>query len=128
MSDHKITNKKSNKMPNSEKAIVPKSKILDYILSLSHRDGSSKAKFFMLFGFSIDQWKKLENALKDHAIKNNVTKIEQTFFGTRYVIEGSIYTPDNRNPKILSVWFVKKNTDIPCFVTSYPKKERKNDK
>ena len=60
--------------------------------------------------------------------RNNVTKVEQTSFGTRYVIEGFIETPDKRNPKIRSVWFVKKNTEIPCFVTSYPKKERSNDK
>jgi len=115
-------------MPNKEKAVVTRSKVLDYILSLTHRDGSSKAKFFMQFGFSINQWEILVNALKNHAIRNNVTKVEQTSFGTRYVIEGFIETPDKRNPKIRSVWFVKKNTEIPCFVTSYPKKERSNDK
>ncbi|WP_420828293.1 DUF6883 domain-containing protein [Desulfonema limicola] len=38
----------------------------------------------------------------------------------RYVIEGEILSPDGRNPKIRSVWFLKNETDRTSFVTAYP--------
>jgi len=51
------------KLPNHEKAVVPKAKITDYLLSLSHRDGCSKAKFFMLFGFSPERSVRFRNEI-----------------------------------------------------------------
>ena len=40
------------KLPNLEKAIVPREKIVDYLLSFVHKDGRAKAEFFMRFGFT----------------------------------------------------------------------------
>ncbi|MBF0101254.1 MAG: hypothetical protein HQK77_10140 [Desulfobacterales bacterium] len=115
------------KLPNYEKAFVPKEKITNYLLSLIHRDGCSKARFFMRFGFSAEQWETLTRALKFHAGYNEITKTEISYFGTRYIIEGAICSPDRRNPSIRSVWFVENGSDIPCFVTAYPVKGKKND-
>jgi hypothetical protein len=110
------------KLPNYEKAVVPKAKITDYLLSLIHRDGCGKAKFFMRFGFSAEQWEFLAEALKCHAIYNEVAKTEISYFGTRYIIEGTMPSPDRRNPCVRSVWFVESGSDIPSFVTAYPLK------
>lgn len=110
------------KLPNYEKAVIPKAKITDYLLSLGHRDGCSKAKFFIRFGFSLEQWKLLAQALKYHAIHNEISKIEISYFGIRYVIVGTLLSPDRRNPEIRSVWFVKNGAEIPSFVTAYPLK------
>lgn len=40
------------KLPNSDKAIIPKDKLTDYLLSETHPVGSSKAKFFRGLGFN----------------------------------------------------------------------------
>jgi hypothetical protein len=110
------------KLPNYEKALVPKAKITDYLLSLTHRDGCTKAKFFMQFGFSVQQWEILAEALKYHAVSNKIAKTEISYFGIRYIIEGHISSPDKRNPCVRSVWFVENGADIPYFVTAYPLK------
>jgi hypothetical protein len=110
------------KLPNYEKATVPKAKITDYLLSLTHRDGRSKAEFFMRFGFSSEQWEILAESLKCHAVYNEIAKTETSYFGTRYVIEGVIFSPDRRNPSVRSVWFIESGSDIPFFVTAYPLK------
>jgi|SaaInl8_200m_RNA_FD_contig_21_1818565_length_538_multi_4_in_0_out_0_1 hypothetical protein len=110
------------KLPNYEKAIIPKAKITDYLLSLNHPDGCTKSKFFMQFGFSSKHWQIFAEALKYHAQLNELTRTEISYFGIRYVIEGILLSPDRRNPEIRSVWFIKTGADIPSFVTAYPLK------
>ena len=39
------------KLPYAAKARVERKKIVEYLLSFSHPDGSSKAEFFSRFGF-----------------------------------------------------------------------------
>jgi hypothetical protein len=108
------------KLPNAERASIPSQKIIGYLLSFSHRDGRSKAAFFSRFGFAADAWQRLARALRQHAVDHEVSKVEDSPFGTRYVIEGTIVTPDRRNPIIRSVWFIETGEEIPRFVTAYP--------
>jgi len=49
-----------------------------------------------------------------------VTKVELTTFGTRYVVEGLLNTPDSRNPLIRTVWFIETGQTSPQFITAYP--------
>jgi hypothetical protein len=110
------------KLPNYEQAVVPQRKITDYLLSPNHPDGQSKEKFFTAFGFTISDWEGMANALLYHVADCELAKIENSPFGTRYVVEGSILTPDRRNPLIRSVWFIEDGDSIPKFVTAYPLK------
>ena len=111
------------KLPNAEHALVPRAKIVDYLLSPIHPDGSSKAAFFVRFGFTTRAWERMADALVQHARENEIKRTEDSAFGTRHVIEGIIYAPDGRTPFIRTVWFVEDGEDIPRFVTAYPLKE-----
>ena len=51
------------KLPNHEQAVVPRAKIVDYLLSDSHRDGRHKAAFFKRFGYAAESWEGLAQAL-----------------------------------------------------------------
>jgi hypothetical protein len=115
------------KLPNHDAAIVPEAKIVDYLLSLTHRVGRGKAIFFMQFGFVVEEWEKVAEALLAHAADHEIIKTELSPFGTRYVIEGEIETPSERTPMIRAVWFIEKDSDIPRFVTAYPLKEAEDD-
>ncbi|MCX6028453.1 MAG: hypothetical protein NT169_04005 [Chloroflexi bacterium] len=108
------------KLPNGDRAIVPQQKITGYLLSFNHRDGRSKAAFFSRFGFSADAWQGLAKALRQHAVDHEVSRVEDSPFGTRYVVEGVIITPDQRDPVIRSIWFIETDNEIPRFVTAYP--------
>jgi hypothetical protein len=109
------------KLPNFEKAIIPREKITDYLLSPSHRDGRGKAAFFARFGFTAHLWQILAVALLQHAATHEVTKMEASSFGTRYVIEGNLETPDGRAPSVRVVWFIDIGEEIPRLVTAYPR-------
>jgi hypothetical protein len=70
------------KLPNYKNAVISQTKITGYLLSIKHRDGRSKAEFFTQLGFSYDAWEALVKALLQHAADNDVTKIEDSLFGT----------------------------------------------
>ena len=44
------------KLPNADKAIVEREKMVDYLLNAAHRHGASKALFFARFGFRMEAW------------------------------------------------------------------------
>src|SRR5581483_6189013 len=103
------------KLPNYTQARVPQEKLVEYLLSASHPDGSSKAGFFLRFGFTVNEWYILAKALVRHAAEHEVAAVEASPFGTRYVVEGIIITPDRRNPNVRAVWFIESGEEIPRF-------------
>src|SRR5262245_59121938 len=115
------------KLPNLEQAVVPEEKIINYLLSATHRDGRHKAAFFLGFGFRLEVWTELAAALRNHARAHDVVKEEPSPFGVRYVIEGSLAAPDGRAPRVRTVWFIDTGHDVPRFVTAYPLKGTNHD-
>lgn len=111
------------KLPGYESVVVPQRKLTDYLLNEWHEDGRGKALFFERFGYSITNWEALEMALKGHAQTHEVVKVERTPFGTRYVVEGALETPDGRMPLVRVVWFIDLDGGIPRLVTAYPIEE-----
>ena len=110
-----------------DKAQIPESKVVKYLLSSTHRAGKSKAAFFTAIGFIAERWEELAEALRRHAGENTVSEIEETVFGTRYVVDGLLMAPNDRKLKVRSVWFVDKGTDRLRFITAYPLKGDHHD-
>jgi hypothetical protein len=110
------------KIPNCDFAVVSEEKIFKYILNEDHPDGTHKAKFFIKFGFSLRHWGILTESLIDHCKENEVVLTTENEFGTKYIVEGELKTPDNRNPVIRTIWFIEKNDNKPRLITAYPKK------
>jgi hypothetical protein len=110
----------SLKLPNYQQAIVPQKKITHYLLSLTHPDGKSKANFFLKFGFKSDAWEVMAHAFINHVADHELVKTEPSPFGTRYVIEGQLITPDGRNPFVRSIWFITTEDDTPRLISAYP--------
>ena len=115
------------KLPNYEYAVVPRAKVVGYLLSDTHRDGQHKTAFFKRFGFMTVEWERLAQALREHAAEHDVTHVETSSYGQRYIVEGIIRSPDMRNPLIRAVWFVESGEDTPRFVTAYPLRRDADD-
>ena len=101
------------KLPNADQTIVPEAKITRYLLDLTSPKGKSKAVFFRAFGFTIEQWQVMADALKQHAATYEVASTEADEHGTRYVIEGVLNTPDGRNPQVRAVWIIREDETDP---------------
>lgn len=108
------------RLPNAQRARVDREKIADYLLAASHPHGQSKAEFFFKFGFRIAQWQNLADALRIHGASHQVIRIIETNYGTKYIIDGLLETPDGRNPYVRTIWQIDKESDYPRFVTAYP--------
>lgn len=108
------------RLPNQQKAIIPEMKIRGYLLSTSHPYGRYKAAFFKRFGFRAKYWELMDSALRVHAEQYEVVRVEDTKFGSRYIVEGPLRAPDGRAPIVRVVWFIEKGDDHPRLVTVYP--------
>lgn len=82
------------KLPNAHLAIVEEEKIIGYLLNPAHRYGASKARFFLEFGFRLDDWKALARALREHGQQLAVSAERETGFGPRYDVDGPLKTPE----------------------------------
>jgi hypothetical protein len=99
---------------------VAREKITEYRLSLTHEDGKGKAAFFIRRGFASERWEELVAALQEHACGHDVAGVTTNEHGTRYRIEGTLTTPDGRQPLVRSIWIAEHGSAEPKFVTAYP--------
>ena len=100
------------------------SKIQDYLLNVSHPTGRSKARFFLSFGYTIEKWERLKSDLLAHADNFDISIINENRFGTRYIIDCRIASPDGCNPRIRTAWIVTEDMPRPRLITAHPIQKR----
>ena len=69
------------KLPRADQAVVQEAKITTYLLSETHSLG--KAGFFVRFDFQVGDWQVLAEALRAHAVENEVSVTQDSPHGTR---------------------------------------------
>lgn len=111
------------KLPYAAKARVDRRKIVNYLLSPSHPDGASKAKYFGAFGYRPNQWEKFASALKRHGAHGVVGSSVDSKYGTRYSVDGLLDAPDGRRPRVRTVWILARRSKAPRLITAYPIQE-----
>ena len=107
------------KLPNAERAVVEERKITEYLLSFTSPDGRTKAEFFTRFGFQSDEWEVFAEMLRSHCLEHEVYEFSETGRGVKYVIIGTVRTPDGRNPNIKSIWQIDHGADFPRLISAY---------
>ncbi len=107
-------------LPDADLVRVDRAKVVDYLLSRTHPDGRSKAEFFTRFGFKVENWQVLADALGAVGISNPVTAVVQSPHGTRYTVDGPMQSPYGRTPRIRTVWIVAPGHPGPGLVTAHP--------
>jgi hypothetical protein len=108
------------KLPNAEMVVIEREKIVNYLLNTAHPYGVSKARFFAGFGFRVEKWELLADALRHHGLAHEVSLVRETGFGPRYQIEGQLNAPDGRLPLVRSVWQQDRGAVAPRLITAYP--------
>ena len=104
-------------------AVVDQEKVCGYLLNAQHRYGASKAKFFADFGFTLESWEELADALREHGRQHEVSKEKATGFGPRYEVDGELAAPDGRRPRVRTVWQIDQGETVPRLITAYPLEE-----
>lgn len=86
----------------TDNAVIPTEKLRDYLLSSSHSVDRFKAVFFRALGYA-----------------DGDATVEQTDYGQKLDVRGSITGSADRNAGILTAWIIRKES-IPRFITAYP--------
>jgi hypothetical protein len=115
------------KLPHYEQVVITWGKVIDYLLSNTHRDGRHNAALFKRFGFTVTEWDRAAWALREHAGEHDATRIETSPHGQRCAIKGIIRSPDGKNPFIRTIWFIETGAETPPLVTAYPVRRNAND-
>lgn len=108
------------KLPNSSRAIIPKEKLINYVLSETHSTGKFKAKFFRGLGFNETNASLFEKALRTIANSEEIKDVSTTIYGAKYIIDGKINTPSGKMVKIRTIWIIEQDQKEPRFITVYP--------
>lgn len=108
------------RLPHADQAWIPREKIVDYLLSTTHSVGSAKAKFFRGFGFGDQDVELLEKGLLLIARTSEVTEMVESTFGSKYTVDGDLWTPSGVVVSVRTVWIIEVGEESPRFVTAYP--------
>jgi hypothetical protein len=111
------------KLPNAEKAVIEREKIVEYLLNAKHPDNGGKAQFFENLGFRRREWKTLAVAFRALASKSPVTHSMKSPHGQKYVIVGRLESPGGKSPKVQTIWIVDSGGEMARLVTAYPHEE-----
>ena len=108
------------KLPNGENAEIPLSKLVDYLLSLTHPVGKWKARVFQKYGFHAGNVDLLRNGLLAIAKSEDIEERIRSQHGIKYIIDGTLRGPLKAAIDVRTIWIVETGKDVPRFVTAYP--------
>ncbi|MDH3208257.1 MAG: hypothetical protein OEO79_16775, partial [Gemmatimonadota bacterium] len=106
-------------LPRRDEAEVPRSKIVDYLLSVAHPVGGAKARYLIARGYDPGLPEVLEKDLKAIGMTGRVESTAATDWGTKYLVVGSVQAPDGAAVEFATVW-IRLGHDAPVLVTAYP--------
>jgi hypothetical protein len=108
-------------VPNADRAIITAEKLTAYLLNASHKRGGAKARLLLSVGYRSDDPLSLDSDLRTQHLSRSVTRTSENPYGAVYEIEGPIETPSGKTVRFCSVWQVDTGTDVPRFITMYPR-------
>jgi hypothetical protein len=108
------------RLPNADRAIIDADKLCGYVLSSAHPVGRFKAAFFRKVGYSAENWETFQRHLRELILSRDVTGIEESRYGRKFIVEGPLLGPDGETVQIVTVWVILKGENTPRFVTAYP--------
>jgi hypothetical protein len=71
------------KLPNAERAIIDQEKICSYLLNLSHKRRTSKAKLLYSLGYIDERWQDLERDIRRDHLRSEIVELHETIWGKR---------------------------------------------
>ena len=88
---------------------------------MSHKRGAAKARLLLSLGYRYDAAHVLESDLRAQHLSLEVTRTHENAYGAVYEIVGPIRAPNGSRVQFCSVWQVDTGTDVPRFITMYPR-------
>jgi hypothetical protein len=98
--------------------------VREYLLSLDHPEGRSKARAFAAVGYSPNDWRLFAMQLGLLARDGIALSRGMNRFGRKYKVDGILRSPAGEGFGIRTIWIVHFGEDFPRLVTAYPRTQR----
>lgn len=108
------------KVPACGRVRIDPTKVRDYLLCRDHPVGRFKAVFFEALGYSAANWQALESDLRQLAAAGDAALGEQTRYGQKYEVRGTLPRTSDRTADVVTIWIVRSGEETPRFVTAFP--------
>jgi len=100
--------------------IIATTKLDEYLLR--HRDEDGKSGFLALAGYTLENVDRLLNDLRTQLLPLDAEFFDQTEYGAKYQIRGTLTGPNGRVLPVVSIWMKEDATGKAKFVTLFPDK------
>jgi hypothetical protein len=100
------------------KTIIARRKLDEYLLR--HRDEDDKSAFLALAGYTLENVDRLMNDLHTRLLPLDAELFDQTDYGPKYRIRGTLTGPNGRVLRVVSIWMKEDATGETKFVTLFP--------
>ena len=111
------------KLPNAENAILPEPKFTKYLFDENSEKGYPKGRAFTdRLGYNLDNWQKLQKALKQGAVKYPAVFKENAGFGDKYEQKMILYGLKDRPANVIVGWILKPDNTL-ALTSAYIKEK-----
>ncbi len=112
-------------LPNVVNAQIDPRKLRDYALNPEHDTGRFKAAFFAQMGYTADQWRRLEQDIREQHLTQPAEAGQPSPYGRKYIITAPLQGPRGPVRQVTTVWIVRSGCDWAELVTIEPAMRRK---
>ncbi len=98
--------------------IILRRKVTEYLLR--HRMENDKSGFLALAGYTLDNPDQILRDLRSQLLALDAEQFEETEYGLKHRIRGTLTGPNGRALRVLSIWMKEDATGETKFVTLRP--------
>jgi len=101
-------------------AIIATTKLTEYLLRWRPED--DKSEFLAQAGYTALNAERLVTDMREQLLSLEAELVEETEFGPKYLIRGTLDGPNGRSLRVVSIWMTENATGDTKLVTLYPDK------
>ena len=105
-----------------EETVIAQEKLTKYLLVKRKRN--DKSQWLANAGYALENWKILEDDLREQILSTNAIPLENTEYGQMYEIKGKLVGPNGKSLAVCTIWMTESATGKTKFITMYPDKRR----
>ncbi len=108
------------KLPNADRAIIPREKLIGYCLNPEHPKGKHKARVFQsVLGITRENVDNLYDLVQQSAIAGEVVQERLTPFGQEFKVDWTVSGFDQ--VQLRTLWIISSKSNIPQLVSAFIK-------
>jgi hypothetical protein len=100
--------------------LIDPRKVTEYLLRRRLED--DKSEFLALAGYTLENSDRLLTDLREQILPLEAECFEQTEYGPKYRIRGTLTGPNGRGLRVVTIWMKEDATNQTKFVTLFPEK------